>query len=497
MVNSAQCILIIMLCMACGPNSSKPHGEERSKPNIVFIAIDDLRPDLGCYGHSLVHSPHTDNLSRDGIRFNNHYVNVPTCGASRFCLITGRLPVSRAHLRNSIIADSIASRPPGDQPESFFHHLRKTGYYTVGIGKISHMPDGYVYGYLDPPSAIRELPYSWDEFEFDNGPWGTGHHAFFGYADGSNRNTLNKQVLPYEAADVDDSGYPDGLTTNLALEKLDELNARNKPFLLAVGFFKPHLPFNAPKAYWDLYDREAIDASPQELPANVHPVSLHSSGEFNQYALGPEKASLDHNLSGDYTRLLKHAYYACISYIDAQIGKIIERLKALQLYDDTLIVLWGDHGWHLGEHRVWGKHTLFERSLKSPLILKLPNSNHRNRVVSAPVSTIDIYPTLLDICQEEPLTELHGRSLLPLIDSSEPYQHHPSYSYFRNGITMKSGRYRLTKYYRTEQPQIELYDHMEDPGEMTNIANKFPEIVDSLELLLDAGDTGLYSSYQE
>ncbi len=208
-----------------------------------------------------------------------------------------------------------------------------------------------------------ELPNSWNEMLFEPGKWGTGWNAFFGYADGTNRNELKGETKPYEGADVNDESYPDGLTANLAIKKLKELAVKDQPFFLGVGFFKPHLPFNAPKKYWDLYDESKIPLTPSpDIPNNVNPASLHASGEFNGYKLGEEKAALSKPLSDAYARKLKHAYYAGVSYIDAQVGKVFNELKQLGLDKNTIIVVWGDHGWHLGDDRVWGKHTIAEWS---------------------------------------------------------------------------------------------------------------------------------------
>ena len=207
------------------------------KPNILFIAVDDLRPELNCYGKTYIKSPNIDKLASEGYVFQNHFVTVPTCGASRSSLLTGLRPRKIGDLSNDAAANNISGKPETDVPETFIHLLKKNNYYTVGIGKISHYPDGHVYPYLQSlKDAPLELPHSWNEMLFDNGKWGTGHNAFFGYANGTNRNTLKGQVKPYEAADVADEGYPDGLTAQLAIKKLKELKQQDKPFFLAVGF---------------------------------------------------------------------------------------------------------------------------------------------------------------------------------------------------------------------------------------------------------------------
>jgi iduronate 2-sulfatase len=467
--------------------------QEEKAPNVLFISIDDLRAELGVYGNPVIQTPNLDELASTGVAFSNHFVQVPTCGASRSVLLTGKRPRTKTQLQNNAIAVATKDKPEGDVPESFVHHLKRNGYYTVGIGKISHSADGLVYGYTDEPSDIRELPYSWDERPYDAGKWKTGWNAFFGYADGENRQSMNRQVKPYEAGEVEDDGYPDGLTTNLALTKLRELKNQSKPFFLGVGYFKPHLPFNAPKKYWDLYDRDEIPISQNpEIPKNISTKSLHGSGEFNGYALGNEKASLDKSVSDDYARKLNHAYYAAVSYIDAQVGILLEEVEKLGLAENTIVVVWGDHGWHLGEQRVWGKHTIFESALKSTLIFNVPGKKSTGKTNQSIVETVDIYPTLLALTGIEAPYELDGKSLVNIIDDPGRVEEDVAYSYFRQGISMRTDRYRLTKYFREEEPLIELYDHEIDPLESNNIASDYSDIVDKLMPLLEKGNTGLY-----
>lgn len=461
-------------------------------PNIVFIAVDDLRPDLGCYGNSFVKSPNLDKLAAEGVLFENHYANVPTCGASRQCLLTGMRPITRAHLGNNITEQVISDKPENAIPESFIHLLKRNGYRTIGIGKISHSADGYIYGYEEQPSQKKELPYSWDELFFDYGKWDTGWNAFFGYSNGENRQSMKKQVKPYEDGAVNDTGYVDGLTTQLAISKLKELKNDSKPFFLGVGLFKPHLPFNSPNKYWNLYQRDSIPISPNPLlPNNVSLRSLHDSGELNGYSLTDEQATLVHPMSNEYAKKLKHAYYACISYIDQQIGLIVNEIKSLGLNENTIIVVWGDHGWHLGDQQVWGKHTLFENSLKSALIIKVPN-NQNSISVSAIVETVDIYPSLLELCNINLSHPIDGESFVGLLKGNTMQKKEVAYGYYKDGISMRTDRYRITKYFRIAEPKIELYDHNTDPFETTNIALDNPDIVNELMPLLEKGNTGLY-----
>ena len=304
--------LLMLIAVAQDASAQKQNVARKNKPkyNVLFLFIDDLRPELGCYGSREVRSPHIDKFASAAMVFKKHFVIVPTCGPSRACLLTGRRPRTIDELSNDVLQIKQEAGLIPDAPESFVHHLKLNGYYTVGMGKISHSPDGYIYKYQDRKGSQRELPRSWDEMLFDPGKWGTGWNAFFGYADGSNRNVLKNQVKPYEAADVADDGYPDGLTASLAVEKLNELSRRGTPFFMGVGFFKPHLPFNAPRKYWDMYDEWKITLTPSPaIPTNVHLASLQESGEFNSgYKLGEEKASLAKPVSDAYARKLRHAY---------------------------------------------------------------------------------------------------------------------------------------------------------------------------------------------
>lgn len=484
--------LIILLMLGC-----KEEKPVEKRPNVLFIAVDDLRTELGAYGNNFVQSPNMDAIAASGSLFNHHYVQVPTCGASRHALLTGMRPSMPVHLSNAAIEKEISDQPESEVPETFIHRFRQAGYHTVGIGKISHSADGLVYGYEEPVSEKRELPHSWDELVFNPGKWKTGWNAFFAYANGENRQSLKKQVKPYESGEVADDGYPDGLTTNLAIEKLRELKNNTKPFFMGVGFFKPHLPFNAPKKYWDLYDEATLPVSPNpNIPEHINLKSLHESGEFNQYALGEEKASLQASVSDDYARKLHHAYYASISYIDTQIGRLWHELKALNMEKNTIIVIWGDHGWHLGDQRVWGKHSLFENALKSALIIKSPFVEHQTQQVDGIVETVDIYPTLLDLCNLDNEYPLDGESLVDLLGSGKQLTGNVAYSYFKNGISVRTERYRLTKYFRKETPTVELYDYTADPFETKNIADDEPEIVKNLLPTLEKGNTGIYAKDQ-
>lgn len=459
-----------------------------TKPNVLFICVDDLRRELGCYGSKVI-SPNIDKLAEQGSLFFNHYVQVPTSGASRASMLTGVFPRRESDLSNEACRTRLSGKPETDTSETMFHQLKRNGYYTVGIGKISHYADGLLYGYNEPVKSELELPHSWNEMLFDAGKWCTGWNAFFGYADGSNRQSRNKQVKPYECADVSDEGYPDGLTANLAVKKINELASKNKPFCLAVGFFKPHLPFTAPKKYWDMYNEEDIPLSPAPfIPENSNPIILHESTEFNGYLLGEEKVSLNKPVSDEYARKLRHAYYACISYVDAQIGKVLDALEQSGKADNTIIILWGDHGWHLGDQLVWGKHTLLETSLSSAFIILAPNKKKgiRNHRI---VSSIDIYPTLMELCGVEIPEGLDGKSLVTLLNSPQDQNWNDvAYSYFRKGISMRTPKYRMGRYFMNSEIITELYNYDQQLFERKNIAYEEQDIVNGLLPLWEKGN---------
>jgi len=485
LIASAACLFLLPSCN----REAKQKEQSAKKPNILFICVDDLRRELGCYG-SAVKSPHIDKLANEGSLFFHHYVQVPTSGASRASMLTGKLPREKADLSNEACRTRLSDLPETEYPETMFHHLRRNGYYTVGIGKISHYVDGLLYGYTDPVGTAYELPYSWDEMIFDPGQWGNGWNAFFGYADGTNRQSRNKQVKPYECADVPDEGYPDGLTANLAVKKLKELTAKDEPFCLSVGFFKPHLPFTAPKKYWDMYDEDKIPLSPIPfIPEDCNKISLHESTEFNGYLLGEEKASLEKPVSDEYARKLRHAYYACISYMDAQVGKVLQALEESGQADNTIVILWGDHGWHLGDHLIWGKHTLHETSLSSAFIVKAPGKEkglQNNRIVSS----VDIYPTLMDLCRIENPAGLDGRSFVGLLDNPNDLQwSEAAYSYFRNGISLRAPEYRLSRYFPQGEIVTELYEYNNDLFERKNIAAQRKSVIENLLPLWEKGNT--------
>lgn len=469
------CLIFTASCLA-----SEPEGQPESRPNVLFIAVDDLRPQLGAYGHSEMKTPNIDRLAGSGVRFSRHFVQVPTCGASRYSLLTGQRPSEPIDLSNEAFRQM--RQGEYEAPESMIDLFRRSGYRTVGIGKISHYPDGRVYGYDRPMNDNLEMPHSWDEMGLPYGQWEHGWNSFFAYADGTNRTDRLKEdqpAPPTESADVPDTGYPDGLIAEAAVAKLATLKDREEPFFLAVGFFKPHLPFNAPRKYWDLYPEDEVEPSPApHAPENVHPFAIHDGSVEAARYTHPEGWREDEA----HRRHLRRGYMAAVSYVDAQIGKVLDAIESEGLAEDTIVVLWGDHGWHLGDLAVWGKHTLFDWSLQSPLIIRVPGTRHADAEAEGLVESLDIYPTLADLCDLEAPADLHGRSLRPMLDDPSASVKKAAFGYWHpNALSMRTDRYRLSRY----QPDngnidYELYDLHNDPHETRNIARDHPELVEEL-----------------
>lgn len=464
--------LLIALCL-CSLGCATP--KTQTPPNILFIAIDDLRPQLGAYGYPQMITPNLDRLADDGRLFLHHYTQVPTCGASRYALLTGRRPRGPEHLSNDVFKN-LLSREEQERPESVAHLFRRNGYYTAAIGKISHYPDGRLYTYLGEGDGALEMPFSWDETWGPVGKWRTAWNAFFGYADGSNRNMERGGYPAYESAAVADTAYPDGVIAEQAIATLQKM--KDQPFFLAVGFFKPHLPFTAPQKYWDLYDRSEIELSANpERPDGVADAALHNSGEmFGNYA-HPEKGGLGIRIDDEQAGTLRHAYFASTSYVDAQVGKVLDELDRLGLRESTVVVVWGDHGWHLGDHTLWGKHSTFERALRSTLIIQAPEMNERGLPTNSIVESVDLYPTLADLAGLVPPDSLDGVSLRPLLQDPAASVKDAAYGYWHGRQTLRTDRYRITRF---ADGDVVLFDHDTDPLETANIAAQLPDTVSAL-----------------
>lgn len=462
---------------------------EQDRPNVLLICVDDLRPELGCYGVRHVATPNIDRLAAEGRVFRQHYVMAPSCGPSRWSLVTGRRPQELPNLGHTT-GYRVLRQNPERYPPTLPRLFRESGYRTVGIGKVTHNPDGHDFGGSwsgEGPlqgDGVPELAGAWDRVGTPVGQWANGWAAFFAYADGSHR--ILGQKPNHENADVDDEGYPDGLIAAEAARELRRLSGDDRPFFLAVGFYKPHLPFNAPKRYFDLYETERAGLAPyRAAPANVDAqVSLHRFGELTPRYTGLKEAG---KVTEAEERRLRQAYFACISYVDAQIGKVLAELDRQRLRKHTIVVLWSDHGYHLGDHGIWGKGTLHERSLHSPLIICRPRMPEPGRAAGGLVETIDLYPTLAELCGVAVPEAIHGRSFAGLLDNPDDPHRSSAVGHWRTGRligeSVRTQRWRLTEYRDRatgQTAQVELYDHDADANETTNVAATYPEIVEQL-----------------
>lgn len=427
------------------------------KSNVLLICIDDLRPELKCFGADYIHSPNIDNLAAQGRVFNHHYTNAPTCGASRYTLLTGRYGSAGNNAlfqRGKDLKKSSNSVSPS-MPEWFRQH----GYTTVSVGKVSHHPGGRGGANWDVATQI-EMPGAWDRHLMPSGAWQHPRGAMHGLANGNIREKSNEHNL-LEAFDGDDSSYPDGLITTEALEQLSQLAEANKPFFLAVGLIRPHLPFGAPKKYLDLYKDVELPPIPHPQKPS-HKTTWHGSGEFMQY----NNWQRDPRTDPEFADNVRRHYAACVSYADAQVGKLLEQLESTGQADNTIILVWGDHGWHLGEHSVWGKHTLFEESLHSPLIVYSPGMPQPGQQSAAIVETVDIFPTLCDLAALDTPGFTVGSSLLPQIQDPQSAGH-SAIAYTGRAQTIRTENYRLILH---KNGTTELYDHREPNAETTNLS---------------------------
>ena len=448
----------VIAAAACRNLAREKDNTADKKPNILFIAVDDLRPELGCYGNKIISTPNIDRLASGSVIFQRAYCNIPVSGASRASLMTGTRPTSYRFIDFDTWAEK-------DNPDATTLplQLRNNGYYTVSLSKVfHHMYDS------------RE---SWDE---EWRPSGKGSWRNYVQDDNLKIDTLIKRGMPFECADVPDTSYFDGKTAQKAIEFIRQSGSLNKPFFLAVGFLKPHLPFNAPKKYWDLYDPAIIGiADNPDPPLDVPRQALHNWGELRQYFSIPEKGALKDSAANK----LRHGYYACVSYTDAQVGLLLDELERNGLAENTIVVLWGDHGWNLGEHGLWCKHCNFETSLNAPLIFKVPgltNGAKNNNITEF----IDIYPTLCELVNVPLPSHLEGESLVKRLKNPEKKEDDYAVSKFFAGVTLIENNYFYTEFINGNDSSIAnmLYDHSNDPDENINLSNKndFFELVSTM-----------------
>jgi arylsulfatase A-like enzyme len=469
--------LIFWTCFGCQSSTTEAVTENPSPPNVLFIAVDDLRPELGCYGKDYIYSPNIDRLASQGLVFNRAYCQQAVCSPSRTSLMTGLRPDSthvydlQTYFRD-VVPASVTTIP---------QHFIEQGYHAEFWGKIFHAAilDSASWS-VEGDNQDRRIEPQWP---MEN--W----RAYVTDESNALADQNNGGGPPYERAVVPDTAYPDGIVAKRAIRTLNELSQQDQPFFLGVGFYKPHLPFNAPQKYWDLYDPVGIelpdqDTSPDEAPA----VAFTEWGELRAYSLIPSEGEVSDSMA----RNLIHGYRACVSYTDAQVGKVLDELDRLGLRDNTIIILWGDHGWKLGDYGDWSKHTNFELDTRSPLIVSVPGMETSGQQTDALVEFVDIYPSLCELAGLPLPDHLQGISFVPLLDDPGREWKQVALSQFPRkggeimGYSMRTDRYRYTRWQDTTGAIVaqELYDHQSDPIAYQNLA-ALAEYADTLHKLDD------------
>ncbi len=454
---TAGCVLFA----ACLHRANAQDVPTASQMNVLFIAVDDMRVELGCYGSPIVQSPHLDGLAERSLVFDRAYCQQSVCNPSRASMLTGlRLDT----LGIGDLETHFRQRDPSivTLPQLF----KNNDYQAHGIGKIFH--------------NFRQ-----DEFQGDRASWSVEQQLHYG---NHNKNPAEVEgVLPADQAgvaraerrDVPDDAYWDGQIADLAVERLREL--RGEPFFLGVGFWKPHLPFNAPAKYWDQYDFDQVGMPVNPLPPeNVPALAMHDGKELMR--------NFPDGLTDDQVRLFRHGYYAAISYVDAQIGKVLDELDRLGLRESTIVVFWSDHGFHLGEHDLWCKTSNFELDARVPLMISVPGSPSQAQRTDALVELLDVYPTLAELCGLTPPDNLEGLSMQPILDDPRATIHdavltqHPRPPYAQKnrpftemGYSIRTPGYRYTQWLDLASGNVvatELYDHGQDPLETVNLSGR-------------------------
>ena len=460
-------------------------NKESNKPNILLFYMDDLRPELGSFGAIQIHSPNIDFLAKKGIKFTNAYCNVPVCGASRASMLTGMLPTKNRFLDYNTFVQK--ETPDAiTLPELF----KNNGYTTISNGKIYH--------HLD--DRVGDWDEVWRPYAFDKNRNGLAPTDYWQslWKDYQNKNNRYRYEVTdngpaYESTEVSDYIYIDGLLTLKVMEDLKNLKKSNKPFFLTAGFISNHLPFNAPKKYWDLYERKSIKQPENfnHLPEGAPKMSISSWPEMRSYSNIPKKGQVSDSIAID----LIHGYYATISYVDALIGKILEELQEQELDQNTIVILVSDHGYHLQEHTQWAKFTSYNTSTQVPLVIYNPFSK-TNGTTNALTSLVDIYPTLAELCSlEVPENQLDGISLVPILNDTNLVGKSHVFIKKTKAFTIKTRDFSYTEYLKPEDNSIidkMLYDHRISKSENINVVHemKFKKTVSKLNYIL-------HSEYQK
>ncbi len=437
----------------------------QSRLNVLFIAIDDLRPELGCYGADHVVSPNLDRLAAEGVRFNNAYCQFSVCGPSRASLLSGLYPTATRFLDNNALVEREAAGYR-TLPGAFL----KAGYRTVSNGKVFHAADDTVgASWTEPP------------FNLVNTPRDNNHSTSHDPESKQYFGGMKQRGPFFESPDVPDDTYIDGQVCEKTIKDLKRLSDADNPFFLACGFVRPHLPFYAPERYWELYPESQIEiAANRAAPLNA-PSALRSTAEMRGY----HDRGVAYN-SEEFHRVARHGYYACVSYVDTLVGRLIDALDELGIREQTVVVVWGDHGWQLGEHGFWAKNTLLRNSLHTPLIVSAPGLT-RGTTVDGIVELIDLYPSLCELTGVPAPQHLQGKSFAPLM--KDPTRPGKAAAYMRDtqGAAIVTQDYLYAEYKSGEEM---LFDHRTDPDENANVVSQpeRAETVDRMRALMSTMD---------
>lgn len=462
---------IFALSLAALAFCSLAQAADPATPNVLFIAVDDLKPTLGCYGDTSAKTPNIDRLAARGTVFERAYCMQAVCAPSRNSLLTG---LRQETLGIYDLSTNFRQRAPdvATLPQHFLQH----GYQSHGIGKIFHVGHGNhedAASWSVPHYQAKSIDYAKPE----NQQQLTREEAFFG----NSQKDVGKlpRGAAYESADVPDDAYSDGKIANEAVARLTTLKESGQPFFLAVGFVKPHLPFCAPQKYWDLYDPAKLPMPTRSTPPEGAPAFAPTGwGELRNYSEIPTEGPL----SPELQRTLIHGYYATTSYVDAQIGRVLDALEAQGLAENTIVVLWGDHGWHLGDHGLWSKHDNYEEATRAPLVIAAPGKKGGQHT-RALTEFVDIYPTLCDLANLPRPNHLQGESLVASLDAPAADGKPAAFQVFPRGTretgpllghAVRTARWRYVEWQKRDGTAAarELYDMQDDAGETVNIADR-------------------------
>ncbi|MEO6788888.1 MAG: sulfatase-like hydrolase/transferase, partial [Chthoniobacteraceae bacterium] len=483
-MNSRPALALLLASLTFGQPSSAA-----DKPNVLFIAVDDMRPELGCYGNKIIKTPNIDRLAARGMVFNHAYCQQAVCSPSRSSLLTGRRPDAtkvwdlETHFRVAL-PDAITL------PQYFKMH----GYWCEALSKIYHhgFEDGRSWNephWYPNGKSVDTDPVDWTKKIITRHDVSVQEYSAKSKPDPADNDKPGRRANgkegksgpAFEVSPKSDDELPDGATAAEAVKRLHALKSKGEPFFLAVGFLKPHLPFVAPKKYWDLYDPEMIPLPAiDHLPEGCPEFAGHNNSELHNYQGVPK----ENPIPADFAKKLRHGYYACISYTDTQFGRVLDALEKEGLADNTVIVLWGDHGWQLGDHGLWHKHTNFELATRAPLILSVPHQKTAGQKCDAPVEFVDVYPTLADVCGLAIPAGLDGMSLKPFLENPSATKQKIAISQYPRsagkdgpvmGYSIRDERWRCTFWRERNGARIvatELYDEQNDPAETVSLANK-------------------------